>query len=354
MAVSPAKSFSLNNFDLIRIATAFLVLVNHSIKHLNLSAPAWYDVIHQFQPVPMFFVLSGFLLSGSFERNGNLTKYARNRISRIYPALWLCILLSVIIFSVWGGINFYRRETIPWFFTQLVGIIYTPEFMQNFGYGSYNGSLWTIVIELQFYLILPLIYYVYKSLFKKTHNAVLFVVFGLAIIMAFLAKTYPPAGALGKVLRYTFIPYVYIFIAGILIQQFKLWKSPFLQGKGLYWIGVYLAWCYLMPTSVMSGIGAMVILACCTISLGYTSPGIANKYLKNMDMSYGVYLFHGMVLSVLVERQWTGSYIYLAIVAVTSLGLAFLSYKFVEHPAMNWAKNAKQAPAQRAVVTANT
>jgi hypothetical protein len=41
-------------------------------------------------------------------------------------------------------VNFLNRQTPIWFGSQLVGLIYTPQFMKHFGFGSYNGSLWTL------------------------------------------------------------------------------------------------------------------------------------------------------------------------------------------------------------------
>ena len=82
------KGFRVNNFDLLRIFAATEVLLLHSFTHLKLPFPVWFKVLANFPGVPMFFVMSGFLISASYERNGELKNYFRNRILRIYPALW--------------------------------------------------------------------------------------------------------------------------------------------------------------------------------------------------------------------------------------------------------------------------
>ncbi len=347
------KDFRTNNFDLIRIVTATLVLLNHSLSHLELHTPAAYTVIQQFPRVPMFFVMSGYLLSASFERNNDLKNYFTNRLLRIYPGLWACLILTVIVFA-FAGVNFFNKEALPWFFTQMLGIIWTPSFLDNFGFGSYNGSLWTIVVELQFYLALPIIYFI-GTIFsekwirdKKKANLYFYILFGISFLLAASLKYYFNDGdnvksTVEKSLRYSILPHAYIFMIGILLQRWKIYKSDYVHGKGLYWAIGYLAFVYLTPNTPVKNLAQMLILAPCTIAIAYSLPGIATKYLKNMDLSYGVFMYHGMILAVLVEFGLTGSYYYLLLTLVVSFILAYLSYVYVETPAMALAKNRNKA-----------
>jgi peptidoglycan/LPS O-acetylase OafA/YrhL len=348
------KDFRINNFDLIRIATAVLVLINHSLSHLELDTPRFYTVIQQFPRVPMFFVMSGFLLSASFERNSNLKTYFTNRLLRIYPGLWVCLLFTIIVFSLVGTVSFLHLEAIPWVITQLLGIIWTPHFLKDFGFGSYNGSLWTIVVELQFYLVLPVLYFVGNVFAKKfirdkdKANLYFYILFALCFVLAFSLKYYFNDGdnvkdPIEKSIRYSILPHAYIFMMGILMQRWKIWKSDFIFNKGLYWCIGYLAFVYLTPNSDIKNLVQMMILAPCTIAIAYSAPGIATKYLKGRDLSYGVFMYHGMILSVLVEMNMKGSYYYMLIVFVLSMILAYLSYRFVETPAMSLAKKKNKA-----------
>lgn len=344
MPVNPAPTFIRNNFDLIRIVTAFLVLVNHSLGHLNLPVPGWYTVIQQFQRVPMFFVMSGFLLSASFERNSELKQYFTNRLTRIYPALWVCLILTVMLFSL-VGVSFFNAEAAPWLAAQGAGLIYTPGFLSNFGYGSYNGSLWTIVIELQFYLCLPAIYWLYR---KYNKNSFFYWLFGLSCIVSFVVYRYTghlssSHAWIGKLLRYSILPHAYIFLAGMLLQRWKVYEWKWVRGKALLWMAIFLALSYLLPVTTVTKMIAMIVLACCTISLAYSAPGFATRLLKNRDISYGVYLYHGMLLSILVELEVIGNVWHFLGVAIATLVLAWLSYRYIEQPAMAWAKRKNAA-----------
>ncbi len=153
------KEFKINNFDLLRLLAATQVIVDHYFQHLNIPISKFStQVLYLFPGVPMFFVISGYLISASYERNNNLAIYFKNRALRIYPGLWGVIFVTIIVFSI-TGINFFNKQTVAWLPAQLAGVIYTPHFLANYGFGSYNGSLWTLPIELQFYIVLPLCYF---------------------------------------------------------------------------------------------------------------------------------------------------------------------------------------------------
>lgn len=350
------KDFRTNNFDLIRIVTAVLVLINHSLAHLELHTPGFYLVIKQFPRVPMFFVMSGYLLSASFEKNSNLKSYFTNRLFRIYPGLWACLILTVVLFATIGGVSFFNKEALPWFISQAAGVIWTPHFLKDFGYGSYNGSLWTIVVELQFYLALPIIYFIGTLISdkwirdKKKANLYFYTLFVFSFILAFILKHYYPdtddiRTATEKSIRYSIFPHAYIFLSGILMQRWKIFKSPAIYGKGLYWAAGYLAFVYLVPDSITKNMVQMLILAPCTIAIAYSIPGLATKWLNNRDLSYGVYMYHGLLLTILVEFNLKGSYWYLLGVFVVTMILSWLSYKYVETPAMAFAKKRNKARA---------
>jgi len=156
--VKDQKEFKVNNFDLLRLYAATQVIVDHYFQHLNKPITAFgLKILYIFPGVPIFFILSGYLISASYERNNNLGIYFKNRALRIFPGLWTVIFLTIIVFSI-TGISFLNKQAILWLPCQLAGLIYTPGFLKGYGYGSYNGSVWTIPLELQFYILLPLCY----------------------------------------------------------------------------------------------------------------------------------------------------------------------------------------------------
>src|SRR5690606_1272838 len=93
-----------NNFDLIRLLAALQVAVLHVLYYLS---PQWRDhapfqLLAVFPGVPIFFFISGFLISRAYERASSTRNYARNRALRIFPALHVCVLLNLIAVGITG------------------------------------------------------------------------------------------------------------------------------------------------------------------------------------------------------------------------------------------------------------
>jgi len=331
-----SHEFKLNNFDLIRIFAASQVMVQHSCAHLNIRTPFFLSVIDNFQGVPIFFVISGYLISSSFERNGTLKNYLTNRFLRIYPGLWACILLTLLTASIFGGINFLNAQTPPWLLAQMIGLIYTPHFLSAYGFGSYNGSLWTIPIELQFYLVLPILYYLLYRAGRK--NAAVLVALLVFVSIAYLLNiAFPGMGGLnesktGKLFRYTFMPQFYIFLTGVSLQRLKAHQSGLIYGKGLYWAAAYLLFNYIVPDFSAKFLASSLILAITTISLAYTLPHVSHRLLNGTDISYGVYIYHGIILNILVQFNYLNNVYYLFMLFIATYVMAFLSWTFIEKP----------------------
>ena len=330
MSSAFARDSKVNNFDLLRIFAAAQVVLVHAVTHLQLDTPRWaLRLISAFPGVPIFFVISGFLISSAYQRTPQLRKYWRNRALRILPALWCCVTVTVIVATLFGY-SFLNRQAVIWFVSQLGGLVYTPGFLRSFGFGSYNGSLWTIPIELQFYFLLPPLYWLaYRR--QRGGEAVMWMVWVVfvAIALAYSAYT-PPLVELAdeplpaKLFRYSFVPHFYLFVTGVLLQRlgFHAWSA--VAGKGLYWLAAYLA-CYLLfPDSELRDTTNMLLLGLTAVAIAYTRPTLAGRLLHGNDISYGVYIYHGLLLNILVAlgltRRW--SYFLLLLACTAAAGLA--------------------------------
>ena len=281
-------SFRTNNFDLLRLLAATQVLIIHTNAHLHLNFSIFVDLFDLFPGVPIFFAISGFLISASYERSKSDRIYFQNRILRIYPGLWACILITIVV-AIYFGFNFLHLSALKWFVAQLAGVIYTPAFLDNFGFGSYNGSLWTIPIELQFYIVMPLVYLLARTS-KMDQNRVLLATFAVFAAIALLVMyAYPDMGTkdetrIAKLLRYSFFSQFYIFLAGMLLQRYSAYSFRFVAGKGLYWLLGYVTVSYLLPVTQLTEFVRMLILTVTVISLAYTLPGISQKLLRGNDI----------------------------------------------------------------------
>ena len=162
----------INNFDLIRLFAAAQVVIVHGVDHLGVrGVDRFIDLISYFPGVPIFFTISGFLISKSWERSPDYKSYFRNRLLRIYPALWVCLFFTITIF-ITSGVRFDFGEFAAWLAAQLTFFqFYNPEFLRTFGVGVMNGSLWTIPVELQFYFLLPFLYLLCKQEYETMVNS---------------------------------------------------------------------------------------------------------------------------------------------------------------------------------------
>lgn len=344
--LAAVREFRLNNFDLLRIAAATQVLVAHSIRRLDIHTPLWFVPFEPFVGVPIFFVVSGYLISASYERTSTLTNYFRNRFLRIYPGMWACLLCTVIVVSAFG-FRMLRISAVPWFVWQMAGVIYTPKFLSGFGFGSYNGSLWTIPIELQFYVVLPLVYLLARH--GRGTNRVFYLAFAVFVLIALVIRWLAPSmGQLDesrwvKLLRYSFAPHLFMFLAGVVLQRLKAYQSRLIFGKGLVWAAAYLLLSYLLPDSPVSYVVRMLVLAVCTVSLAYTLPGLGDKLLRGNDISYGVYIYHGLILNIVYQLRLFHNPRYLLIVFVGAFAAGWVSWTFVERPFLRKKKQTLRA-----------
>ena len=309
------------------------VIIDHYFQHLKLPiSHLATKILYLFPGVPVFFFISGYLISASFERNGNLRNYLRNRALRIYPGLWGCIILTVIVISI-TGVSFLNRQTIGWLPAQLAGFIYTPAFLANYGFGSYNGSLWTIPIELQFYLLLPVCYFFAPKRHINYWFAALFIAF---TIISFMVQVNYPHGMVAKLIRYSFIQHFYLFLAGVMMQRLRVYTSRFIYNKAHYWLIIYVFFSMILFDRLDPIVFTMLqylLLTFCLLSMAYTLPNLAAKMLRTNDISYGVYIYHGLILTVIVQLKLVG-YINIYLILLLTYLLAYLSWMFIEKPFM--------------------
>jgi len=336
-----------NNFDLIRLLAAFQVLIWHGSVHFELSETL-YDilvVIYHFPGVPIFFTISGFLISFSLERNKfNLKQYFTNRGLRIFPALWVCTILTALLLLIFDKIG-SSKDFITWFVAQITFFqFYASESLKTWGTGHPNGSLWSIAVELQFYFALPLILYLINlSKNKLIINLLLLLVFLLSIFI----KHFVFDNALLlqnelciKLLNNTVLMYLHFFLTGIAIFKNFEWLLAYLKDKAIIWLVIYVAyilvfkfWLKLYDNNYeisIWGILANTILSLLTISFAFSFTKLSKKLLHENDISYGIYIYHMPIINTFVSLGYKGSIWNLLILAFLTTILAFLSWKLIE------------------------
>lgn len=320
-----------NNFHLIRLFAAVNVMVLHSWHHFRVEMLPLSALMEAVPGVPIFFVISGFLVTRSWERSRKLKVYAARRALRIFPGLWACLAVSLLLMTIAGyRIDAPAWQIAAWIFAQLtIGQNVTPGFFSAWPTGALNGALWTIPVELQFYILTP---FAFRWLPKWT-------VFPLIAAFAVVNQLPRPEIPIGPAVFPTgamFPAFYYMFLLGAAAHFYwdrvRLW----VDGRFLLWAGVYVASClacWALGWTVGTNNPApvlMVVLALLVLSAAYSAKGLSNALIGENDISYGVYLYHMPVITFLLAVGLGGPYLAIAI----SVALACLSWFVVERRAL--------------------
>ncbi len=316
------------------------------------------SLISLFPGVPIFFIISGFLISASYERSTDLLSYCKNRFLRIYPGLWICLLFSLIAVTLAYNPIVRIQHLFFWLAAQLsFAQFYNPEFLRGYGVGVLNGSLWTIPVEIQFYLAVPIIYSTNTWLKRSTQNHLarntigkklsvdaLISVIVMTLLVIINQSFLHFQGIYGEVFlvrifQVSLLPHLYMFYFGIVLQQNKNFVISCLKDRALYCIALYLLAQILAPhLGIAQELKTPILalfLGILTISCGYSYPR-NNIQQRSDDVSYGVYLYHMMFVNLFVHFKMVGSWLFLCLVIVASLLAGTFSYKYVEKPALSF------------------
>jgi len=342
--------FRINNFDLIRLFAALQVAIFHGQSHLGISPFAEWSWLSYFPGVPIFFFVSGFLVSRSYERVDSLVDYSANRALRIFPALVVCTLATLMILVATGYLDVRSvgiGPTAAWLLGQItIFQFYNPNFLRGFGVGVINGSLWTITVELQFYVLVPVVYRLIESVApgKRGFDAILALVtlVFLCINVAYFAADPTQWNTVErKVLGVSFIPWFYMFLFGVLGQRWLVRLRRLVAARAPIFLGAYLLLCFLAIDAGLFRSGNSIspplflILAALILACAYSMPNLAGTLLGRNDISYGIYIYHMPVFNLFIFLGLVGKAWHLA----AALGIVFLgallSWRLVERPALS-------------------
>ena len=187
MSASKAD-FSRNNLDCLRLILAAIVVLFHVSALTNLPA---FSVLGAYcSPhfaVRSFFVISGFLIYRSYMRSSTLGSYYVKRARRIYPGysavilaaaatLWLVSSESPLHYFLSRG--FWKYLVANLLFLNFAAPSLPGVFTGN-NLTAVDGALWTLKIEVAFYLFVPVIHYLCARFGNRRTISAIFVLSAL-------------------------------------------------------------------------------------------------------------------------------------------------------------------------------
>jgi peptidoglycan/LPS O-acetylase OafA/YrhL len=340
-----------NNFNILRLFAAIQVFFTHAIDHFDIQNELinaiYYNFFYYFPGVPIFYTISGFLIYASFDRNNSdYKKFYKNRILRIYPALIVCFLFTCILLIIdyENGFSLISLNFLKWAIAQLTFFqFYTPEVLRFWGVGTPNGSLWTISVEIQFYLIIPLIYFTLRRVKYKVLYLIFIVTLSIIINLTFNSN----ATIFGKVYHLFIFKYLYYFLFGVIAyiyfdKLYVLFVNKFLHLSCIYISFFLILGAWFGDTDIVSyilmspfGFVANILLALWTLSAAFTFYNIRSTLFNKIDISYGIYIYHMPVINFLVERNLLHKVQYLALSLLCIVILSLISWFLIERPSLN-------------------
>ena len=334
-----------NNFHLIRLIAALQVAFVHAVEWLKIPVPQ--EILYMvglFPGVTIFFAISGYLIADSYLRSPD--SYAVNRALRIYPALWVCFGVSLVIAWYFGqleGVGF--GKIAPWALGQLTFVQYSPDFLQGFGTGAMNGVLWTIMVELQFYVLLPFILsFVGRS---RTRFALIFITALVVGVTYLYLRAYHFGSAAEKGMLRLVLSWLYVFLVGVFLRLNSRALDCLKGNAGYILLGYFAIVLIVGERFTVTGNDATPLttipLALLTISAGYTVPWLSKRLLGANDISYGLYIYHMLVINIFVHTGQTGQWGHLLFALGISVAIAFASWIAIERPALALKKRRSSA-----------
>jgi peptidoglycan/LPS O-acetylase OafA/YrhL len=324
-----------NNFDLLRFIFASMVFLVHA--HILSGAPGLSilgDVLSSEIAVKSFFVVSGFLIFMSFENSRSLGSYFTKRIRRIYPAYFVVTTGTVLLWALFGDVRIdqiFSFQTLKYAVANLVFMNFfqhdLPGLFANNPLHAVNGALWTLKIEVMFYVCVPLIVLASQRFGRiVTFLALYGLSVGYNVLLENLA-TNTGAGMYLELQRQLPGQLTFFITGASAYYFFPLFKhyAGLLVGLSIiaFMLRPYLPWSLVEPAAL----GTLVIFFACAV------PYLGN-FGKYGDLSYGIYIIHFPLLQTLISYGGFSKYPWTTLFFATTgvIALAFMSWHFVEKP----------------------
>ena len=329
-------------FDIFRAISVILVILFHLNDDLFFFG---------FVGVDIFFVVSGFVITQSLfnyynvsGHNGFITNFFFRRIKRIYPALFLVLLFSILIYFLivpYGDHQFLWTTKSLLFSIFGLSNIYFFKNINNFDYFNLENTTpflhtWSLGVEEQFYILYPFLLILFlKTKINLVFLKILFLVLMFSSLFIFLNQSYTishfyllPSRAwellLGSIL--------FLYRNRI---QLNIKSSKFDLNYLILFFLIILLFFYNFERNI--DYRHIVMLSIITLLLVFNFKKIKKKIIfeKNLiyigKLSYSLYLWHFPIL--FFSSYYVDGIFKYILVLIISLILSHLSYNLVEIPA---------------------
>lgn len=345
--------------------TLFHHIAYYLVIHPNQTFINLYSQFTFWAGVDLFFAISGFVIMNSLIQtlaipNISFGKYAKifwaKRIFRILPAAWFWLVVYLIFtkyFNYYGAFgdlaqNLQDAKAAVLQYANIYGVNCWGK-NATMSCGD-NGIYWSLSLEEQFYLIIPVLAWLLKKYLK----------YFLSVILLILIFVERPEWSWGWALRTDAL------ILGVLIAIFlkqgalkKIEHSEIIKNK-FFTTCIMLVAIFLMaylpakPNHILFSTGLVALVCAVLVLLASFNKNYLffGNYLKKVllwfgSRSYSLYLTHIIIFRLSYEifyqitpagyRFVVNDWYYLLAISIPLLGImAEFSYRFIEMPTRNY------------------
>jgi peptidoglycan/LPS O-acetylase OafA/YrhL len=330
-------------FDILRGLAVLAVIYFHAGKHLPrhqwLVTSGWYG----WCGVDLFFVLSGFLITGILldarGTDGFFTNFYARRILRIWP----------LYFAMLGMLLVVLPHIVPAMMAESVAsarpVWAYPLFLQNlFNYGKPVGPLgvtWSLAVEEQFYFVWPLLIYFLK---ERTLRRVLV---GVLLFEPVLRLGMSLSGATFTLLYTSTFTRLDGLAAGCLLAVLlRRWGAEVVRASAKYAVvpavAITLAAGMLHEAWLLFSALALLFTAIAALAMTWQGMPRIGFLAYTGRISFGLYLLHLPVMDLLaaprIRPHLGGDWGYAAASFVGMYALASASFYGFEQPILKFKK----------------
>ena len=318
-----------NAFNFIRLVCCLIVIYEHTIV---LTGIPFINLNFRGIAVSVFFILSGFWVTKSYVNSISLKDFFIKRCKRLLPLYYGVIIVTAIVLCFFTTLSIKDYFTNTGFFKYLFanGIFLNflaPNLPGVFNDSPVNGSLWTLKLEIGFYICLPFILCICSKLTVKKRNVFLGLLYFCSylyfiVISYFVNKKYLPHQLLHQLPAY-----MMYFVAGMFYMLNWAWFQKRKVKVFLLSLVILLA-CALtrylsIYLSILIPLGLTGFVMFLAVSLKF-----CNQIASKVDYSYSMYLFHYPIIMIMNSIGYFQSK---PAIAVLSVFACTFTFSFVVH-----------------------
>jgi len=294
---------SSRNLDILRALAVFSVLFDHTLLALGYNHFGSVNFIWIGRAgVMFFFVHTSLVLMYSLERSPDARSFYLRRAFRIYPLCMVAVTFAYFVFSPSAPLS--RRDFL----------LNLALFQNVFGGKNAFGELWSLPLEIQMYLVLPLLFWI-----ARNHAKALVAVWVVAMAVMFWWS------------MFIFVP---CFLAGIISYALSRrvprilphWAWPFTVIAVMLIFASFPGWKRCWWPCLLLGV-LIPLFAEAKKSLFSAAATQTAKY------SYGIYLSHPFVISfAIVHLESRPVWLRIAEFVVLNFALPVVAFHLIENP----------------------